>query len=186
MRVSFPLPTVARQGLYRLRTLCSATALSACFIVSGCATGEFGSGADATRGAIVETPVNFEAALKQNQAALAQRNGHQDLALYNIGVILAHPANPRRDQAKAVRSFKTLVGEYPRSTYAEQAKTWIQVLEQQQRLADERQKLAEERRVLNREREMLLQERQRRNYANEKSEQLDMEIEKRRRQSLGR
>jgi len=33
---------------------------------------------------------------------------------------------------------------------------------------------------------MLQQERQRLNYANEKSQQLDMEIEKRRRQSLGR
>jgi hypothetical protein len=85
-----------------------------------------------------------------------------------------------------MQAFHTLVNEHPRSAYADQARTWIQVLEQQQRLADERQKLLEERRALNREREMLAQERQKLNYASEKSQQLDMEIEKRRRQSLAR
>jgi hypothetical protein len=179
MKALFALPAVAREGSCRLRTLCSAIALSAGFIVIGCTTGEFGSGADATRGPIVQKPVNFETALKQNQAALAERNGSHDLALYNIGVVLAHPANPRRDGIKAARVFKTLVAEHPRSQYVEQAKTWIEVLEQQQ-------KLAEEKRTLARERENLLEERQRLNYANDKSQQLDMQIEKRRRQSLGR
>jgi hypothetical protein len=186
MKTSSKTPTVAGAWLCTLRTLRSVTALSACFIVIGCTTGEFGVGSDSGRGPIVQTPTNFETALKQNRAALAERKGAQDLALYNIGVILAHPSNPRRDQTKAVQSFKTLVAEHPRSTYAEQAKAWIQVLEQQQKLADERQKLAEEKRSLTREREMLLQERQKLNYANEKSQQLDMEIEKRRRQSLTR
>jgi hypothetical protein len=39
---------------------------------------------------------------------------------------------------------------------------------------------------LTREKEMLVQERQKLYYENEKSQQLDMEIEKRRRQSLRR
>ena len=126
------------------------------------------------------------AAFKHPPAAPTPPPGPQDVALYNIGVILAHPSNPRRDHLKAAQSFQTLVNEHPRSAYAGQAKAWIQVLEQQQRLADERQKLVEDRRALNREREMLAQERQRLNYASEKSQQLDMEIEKRRRQSLAR
>ncbi len=186
MKKTSAAPTIAGKSPCSLRRIYNLTALSACFIVMGCTTGEFGIRSNSTRGPIVQTPTNFKTALKQNQAALAERNGEQDLALYNIGIILAHPSNPKREPIKALRSFKALVSEYPRSTYAEQAKTWIQVLEQQQKVADERQKLAKEKRTLNREREMLLQERQKLNYAVEKSEQLDMEIEKRRRQSLSR
>jgi len=186
MKPLYATPIAAREGLCRRRRILRATALTACFLIGGCTTGEFGSGSDSTRGSIAQTPASFETALKQNQAALAERKGAQDLALYNIGLILAHQSNPRRDPVRAVQSFKTLVAEHPRSAYADQAKTWIQVLEQQQKLAEERQKLAEEKRVLNREREMLQQERQKLNYASEKSQQLDMEIEKRRRQSLGR
>ena len=82
--------------------------------------------------------------------------------------------------------FQTLVAEHPRSVLVEQSQTWIQVLQQQQKLADEKQKIAEEKRALSRQREMLLQERQKLNYTNEKSQQLDIEIEKRRRQSLSK
>ncbi|HEU5464240.1 MAG TPA: hypothetical protein VFV82_08930, partial [Candidatus Binatia bacterium] len=106
--------------------------------------------------------------------------------LYNIGFILAHPGNPKRDPARALQSFRTLVAEHPLSAFAEQAKSWIIVLEEQQKLALERQKLLDEKRAVARQREILAQERQKLNYANEKSQQLDIEIEKRRRQSLGK
>lgn len=168
-----------------LRTFLGFILLSACFIV-GCATGDRGRLSNLAPGPIVETPTDFETALKQNQAALVEVKGAEDLALYNIGVILAHPANPKRDQTKAINSFKVLVTEYPRSIYAEPSKVWIDVLEQQRKVKEERQKLIEEKRGLTREKEMLVQERQKLYYENEKSQQLDMEIEKRRRQSLRR
>ena len=161
------------------RFICSSAIASACLIAAGCTTAELARDTDSARGPIVQTPTNFETALKQNQAALASRQGAPDLALYNIGVILAHPSNPKRDPAKAMYSFRTLVSDHPRSAFTEQSKTWIQVLEQQQ-------KLAEERRALAREKEMLLQERQKLNYASEKSQQLDIEIERRRRQLLSK
>lgn len=186
MKTVSSMASTTRAGMPALRTFHSAIVFGACLLIGGCTIGDLGIGADSSRGPIVQTPTNFETALRQNQAALAERKGAQDLALYNIGVILADPSNPRRDQTKALQSFKTLVTEHPRSTYAAQAKTWIQVLEQQQKITDEKLKLAAEKRALNREREMLLQERQKLNYASEKSQQLDMEIEKRRRQSLGR
>ena len=157
-----------------------AAAVGACLLIAGCAMGDWFSEPDARpRGAIVQTPGNFDAALRQNQVALAERRGAQDVALYNIGLILAHPLNPRRDYGKAAQSFNALVTEHPRSAYVDQAKTWIHVLELQQKLVDER-------RALNREKELLQQERQRLNYATEKSHQLDIEIDRRRRQSLGR
>jgi len=161
-------------------------ALSAALVFSGCSTTENDFGPKTDRKVIVQTPRNFEAALKYNEAALLQRKGGLDIALYNIGFILAHPSNPKRDQPRALRTFQTLVADYPRSVLVEQTKTWIQVLEQQQKLAEDKQKIAEEKRILSRQRETLLQERQKFNYANEKSQQLDMEIEKRRRQSLSR
>ena len=139
------------------------------------------------------TPANFEVALQENRAALAAGKMAPDIALYNTGFLLAHPANPKKDYAKAIHSFHTLVVEHPRSSLREPAKTWIQVLEQQQKVAEqqqkvveERRKVAEEKRALDREREMLSQERQKLNYATEKSRQLDLEIEKRRRQTLGK
>ena len=142
---------------------------------------------------ITTTPPNFEAALKENQTAVAASKIAPDVALYNTGYLLAHPSNPKKDYSKAIHSFHTLVAEHPRSSLLEPAKTWIQVLEQQQKIAEqqqkvaeERRKLAEEKRALDREREMLSQERQKLNYASEKSRQLDLEIEKRRRQTLGK
>jgi hypothetical protein len=135
---------------------------------------------------IMTAPANFDAALKENQTALAAGKIAPDIALYNIGFIWAHPSNPKRDSSKAIHSFQTLVAEHPRSSLLEPAKTWIQVLEQQQKVAEERRKLAEEKRGLDKEREMLAQERQKLNYANEKSRQLDLEIERRRRQTLSK
>ena len=135
---------------------------------------------------VMTSPANFDVALKENQTALAAGKITPDVALYNTGFLLAHPSNPKKDYPKAILSFQTLVSEHPRSSLLEPAKTWIQVLEQQQKVAEERRKLAEEKRALDRERETLSQERQKLNYASEKSRQLDLEIEKRRRQSLSK
>ena len=172
------------QGLY------GAVAVILCFGLVGCAKiGEIARGPDSEQvdyRRLVHTPTNFDVALKENQAAQAQTKIAADVALFNTGVILAHPSNPKKDYSRAVVSFRALVAEHPQSPLVEQSKTWIQVIEQQQKLSDERQKLADEKRALIRERELLLQERQKLNYTNEKSRQLDLEIEKRRRQSLSK
>lgn len=168
----------------------SAVTWIACLILASCAKlGGIVPGPasePASRSVMVSAPANFEVALKQNQAALAAGKIAPEVALYNTGYMLAHPANPKKDLPRALHAFRTLMAEYPQSSLAEPAKSWMEVLEQQQKIADERRKLAEERRALEREREMLAQERQRLNYANEKSRQLDLEIEKRRRQTLGK
>ena len=59
----------------------------------------------------------------------------------------------------------------------EPAKTWIQVLEEYQKLADEK-------RVLMREREALVQEKDKLRFSVERSRQVDVDIEKRRRDAL--
>lgn len=119
----------------------------------------------------------YEAAYNENQKILQEGRGAPDVALFNMGMISAHSANPKKNYPRALSSFRTLVKDYPQSSMAEPAKTWIQVLE-------EYQKIAEEKRTLSRERESLVQEKDKLKYTVEKSRQVDLEIEKRRRETL--
>jgi tetratricopeptide (TPR) repeat protein len=128
----------------------------------------------------------YEAALKENQRALAEGRGAPDAALFNIGFICAYSQNPKKDHPKALQSFKTLVSQHPQSPFAEQGKVWILVLEEHQKISEERHRLAEEKRAVNKEREVLAQEREKLKYTVEKSRQVDIEIERRRRRSLNR
>jgi hypothetical protein len=189
---------------YHVHQLCYSTAAAiVCFALVSCAKlTEIvqGPGGEQVNHPIMTTPANFDVALQENQTGLAAGKITPDVALYNTGFLLAHPSNPKKDYPKAILSFQSLLAEHPRSSLLEPAKTWIQVLEQQQKLAEqqqkvaeqqqkvveERRKVAEEKRALDREREILSKERQKLNYASEKSRQLDLEIEKRRRQTLGK
>jgi len=128
----------------------------------------------------------YDAALKENQKLLAQGKAAPDLAVFNMGLIQAYSLNPKRDYPTALGYFKTVVSQYPQSPMLEQSKVWVQVLEEHQKMVDERQKLLEEKRVLMREREALAQEREKLKQAVEKSRQLDIEIDKRRRQMLSK
>jgi outer membrane protein assembly factor BamD (BamD/ComL family) len=129
---------------------------------------------------------NYEAAFKENQKVLAEGKGAPDLALFNMGLVSAYSMNPKKDYPRALHSFRTLMKNHPNSPLTEQAKVWIQVLEEHQKVAEERHKLAEEKRTFTREREALSQERERLKYAVEKSRQVDIDIEKRRRQTLSK
>ena len=139
--------------------------LSVAVMLSGCSMAEHGN-VRSEPAAVVTHPANFDAALRKNEAELAGRATPADLRLYNIGFILAHPGNPKRDPARALQSFRTLVAEHPRSAFAEQAKTWIIVLEEQQKVSLERQKLLDGKRAVARQREILAQDLKKLNYAN--------------------
>ena len=129
---------------------------------------------------------NYEAAFKENQKLLGEGKASPDMALFNMGLISAYSLNPKKDYLKALDSFRKLMSLHPYSRFAEPAKVWIQVLEEHQKIVDERQKLVEEKRALTRERETLSQDREKLKYTVEKSRQLDIEIEKRRRQTQSR
>src|SRR5258706_421809 len=119
----------------------------------------------------------YEAAYSENQRILQEGRGAPDIALFNLGMISAHSANPKKNYPRALTSFRTLVKDYPQSTMIEPAKTWIQVLEEYQRMAEEKRALAKER-------ESLVQEMDKLRYTIEKSRQVDVEIERRRRETL--
>jgi tetratricopeptide (TPR) repeat protein len=79
---------------------------------------------------------NFDAALEENQRTLSVsgKSALKDRALFQIGLIYASSRNPKRDLEKSLSHFLRLVKEYPQSALAEEAKTWIDLLQENHKL----------------------------------------------------
>jgi tetratricopeptide (TPR) repeat protein len=75
---------------------------------------------------------DYEAALEENQKALSLSayNPPGDEALYYMALVYAHPENPKRDYVKSIATLKRLIKEYPQSVWTEQAKIWVQVMQE--------------------------------------------------------
>ena len=88
---------------------------------------------------------NYEGALKENQRVLSlygqHISGHE--ALFNMGLIHAHPGNPKRDSGKAMFFFNKLTKDFPQSPFADQARIWLGMLLENQRLNQTVEKLQE-------------------------------------------
>jgi tetratricopeptide (TPR) repeat protein len=74
---------------------------------------------------------NYTGALAENRKILASadKNLPKDEALYNIGLIYAHYKNPQRDYKQSIKTFNKLIHDYPRSSFAEQARVWSELLQ---------------------------------------------------------
>ena len=101
---------------------------------------------------------DYEGALAENQKGLALSNRQLpgDEALFNIGLIYAHSRNPKKDYGKSLDSFRKVMTDYPKSPFFEQAKIWVGILQENERL----------------------------NQVIENSREVDMEIEERKREKL--
>jgi outer membrane protein assembly factor BamD (BamD/ComL family) len=79
---------------------------------------------------------NYEGAIVENQKVLSlpDLRSPKDEALFNLGLIYAHFKNPRRDIEKSLEYFKRLIKHYPKSSFVEQAKTWVGILEENEEL----------------------------------------------------
>jgi tetratricopeptide (TPR) repeat protein len=75
---------------------------------------------------------DYDRAFAKYREALVLAGDHHpgDTAVYNIGLIYAHPSNPRRDNDKAIEAFSKVISDYAHSPWAEQAKIWIDLLQQ--------------------------------------------------------
>lgn len=106
---------------------------------------------------------DYEGSLNEYQRVLILSPGRRpaDEALFYMGLIYAHPGNPKKDYAKALGSFRSLIRDYPQSRRIEQAKVWVGVLEANEKLTQANEKLSE----------ML-----------ERLKKVDMEIEQKRRE----
>ena len=74
---------------------------------------------------------DFEGAIRDYQRLLSSPGGNEcaDLALFDLGLLYAHPDNPGRDYRKSLTSFSRLLKEHPRSPLAGEARIWAAVLE---------------------------------------------------------
>lgn len=86
---------------------------------------------------------NFEGAFMENQRvlSLSGQNPPGDEALFNIGLIYAHPGNPKKDYAKSLTFFKKLTKDHPQSPRVEQGKIWKGMLQENEKLNQTIQKL---------------------------------------------
>ena len=67
----------------------------------------------------------YDAAYNETQRILQEGSGATDVALFNLGMISAHSANPKKNYTRALSYFRTVVMEYPQSQMSEPAKTWL-------------------------------------------------------------
>ena len=73
---------------------------------------------------------DFEASLAKSEELLRRyRKSYGDQALFQIGLIYAHPKNPHGDLQKALGNFQTLQNEFPASALSPEAGIWVSVLE---------------------------------------------------------
>ena len=74
---------------------------------------------------------DFEGAVRENLEVLTQfpQNPPGDEALFNIGMIYVHYANPKKDFEQALHYFSRLKQEFPESPRTEEAMTWVSILE---------------------------------------------------------
>ena len=72
---------------------------------------------------------NYKAALEKNQKILRTYPEIKDEALFQIGLIYAHPKNPDKNYEKSLKYFQEIIKKFPKSHLRNQAKIWILVLQ---------------------------------------------------------
>jgi len=79
---------------------------------------------------------NYEGALNEYQRALSlsSEKPPEDEALFNLGLIYASSRYPKRDYRKSMNYFIKILNDYPQSPFVEQAKIWVGVLFENERI----------------------------------------------------
>ena len=86
---------------------------------------------------------DYEGSLKENRKVLSLYESVPpgDEALFNTGLIYAHYGYSQKDHKKSLDLFKRLVEIFPQSPLVEQAKIWIGMLQENERLKREIEEL---------------------------------------------
>jgi tetratricopeptide (TPR) repeat protein len=79
---------------------------------------------------------NYEGALDKYQKvlALSNRKAPEDEALFYIGLIYASSRYPKRDTKKSMDFFTDVLNDWPQSPLVEQAKIWLGILHENERM----------------------------------------------------
>jgi len=106
---------------------------------------------------------DYDGSLKENQRilSLSGQNPPGDEALFNMGLLYAHFGNPKKDNGRSIGFFRKLAKDYPYSPLAVQARIWMGILQENEKLNQTIQKL---------------------NQVIEESKKVDIEIEEKKRE----
>ncbi len=79
---------------------------------------------------------NYEGSLRESQQVLtlSPDTPPADEALFLIALVYVNPKNPKKDSSLAMASFTKLITKYPVSAYLDQAKTWVAMLREYNKL----------------------------------------------------
>jgi tetratricopeptide (TPR) repeat protein len=79
---------------------------------------------------------DYEGSLRESQrvVALLKDEPPADTAIFNMGLVYAHPKNPKKDNKRAIYFFNQVIKSYPDGPWAEQAKIWVGVLDDVEKL----------------------------------------------------
>jgi tetratricopeptide (TPR) repeat protein len=74
---------------------------------------------------------DFDGSMRESQRALGLAKDHSpsDIATFNMGLIYAHPKNPKKDNKRAMGFFNRVIKSFPESPLVEHAKIWVGVLD---------------------------------------------------------
>ncbi len=157
--------------------------------ISGCATLREGTEREQARNSILLgqrllAQGDYEGSLRENQkvASLFAGRPPGDEAIFNTALIYADSRNPKKDYRRAAGLFHKLVTDYPESFLSRQARIWAGVLEANDRLAQTNDKLAQANEKLAQANEKLAQANEKLNQVIKKSQQVDLEIELKKRE----
>jgi len=79
---------------------------------------------------------DYEGALTEYQKVMSMstRKAEEAKALFNLGLIYAHFAYPKKDYEKSLNLFIRILNDYPESPLVQEARIWIGVLQEHERL----------------------------------------------------
>jgi len=99
-----------------------------------------------TKAKVLTTNGEYDAALREINMVLMQFSQNlADQALYQMGLIYAHPENPNQENQKSLASFLKVVNEFPESSLRNEAQIWVlivrQILDKEKQILDKEKKL---------------------------------------------
>ncbi len=79
---------------------------------------------------------DYERFIYENQRVLSLNHTRspKDEALFNLGLVYAHAKNPKKDFGKSIDFFTRLINNYPKSPLVDQAKIWVEILQEYEEL----------------------------------------------------
>jgi len=127
---------------------------------------------------------NYKVALKKYQEIAKLFPQIEDKALYEIGLIYAHPKNPDKNFEESLKYFQKLVREFPKSNLRNQAEVWILILQGIKEKEKAIKALKEKISVLQKENKIKSKKINDLEKQIEKLKEIDLTIEEKKRESL--